>query len=240
MRHLIAILLLIAGHEAVAQWSQNNRQNRGWRQGFAPGRMTTLGAGLEIGIPIGQFGETWGREIVGVSANLGVPMRLLPFDWGFDFSYAHMGGDRQVIAINEQFLSTNTGELKVNSVIFGYHGLLRFKPINGKVSPFVEGLLGVRHFTTRSRVEVDGLDQPLRKERNATSFTGSSGWAAGIQVAPTRAFYVEGRVERLNSGQVSFVDPNTIVIDGNGGVDFETRSSKTRVVNVHLGVGLRF
>jgi hypothetical protein len=240
MKILIAIFLLLAGHDALAQWSQNNRQNRAGRGSWYQGRQTTLGGGLEIGIPMGQFSESWGREIVGVSANLGVPMRLLPFDWGFDFSYGRMGGDRQVVALNEQFLSTTTGELKVNSVIYGYHGLLRFKPINGKVSPYVEGLLGLRHFTTKSRVEVDGLDQPLRKERNANDFTGSSGWAVGVQVAPTRAFYVEGRVERLNSGRVSFVDPNTIVIDGNGGVEFETRSSQTRVVNVHLGVGLRF
>ncbi len=240
MKTLFTLLLLLASVlDGVAQFNQNEQRQRNPRP-WSQGRMSTVGAGLEIGVPVGAFSESWGREIVGFSANLGVPMRLLPIDWGFDFGYGRMGGSEQTVNINEPVLNVTTADLVVNSVIYGYHGLLRLKPFNGKVSPYLEGLVGVRHFTTKTFVEVEGLSEPLRKERVANRFTGSSGWAIGVHVSPIPIFYLEGRVERLSSGRVEYVDPTTISISNAGVVDFETRRSKTSVMNVHLGVGLRF
>ncbi len=203
-------------------------------------RRATIGGGLEIGIPIGAFSESWGREIVGLSAELAVPMRLLPIDLGFDFSWGRMGGESSVVALNEDQLTAETGNLEVNSNVYGYHGVARLKPFNGKVSPYVAAMAGLKHFTTRSVLQVDGLDEAFSKERNASNFVGSAGWAVGVQVAPSGAFYVEGRVERLSTGKVQYVDPRSIVIGNNGEVSFETLSSPTRVLNVHIGIGLRF
>jgi hypothetical protein len=236
MRYLPTLLLLtIFASTAIAQQDSE----RGGQNNFG-GRPTTISGGLEIGIPIGAFADSWGREIVGLSANMAMPMRLLPIDIGFDFAWGRMGGDKEVVAVNEQVLAVNTGELTINSNIYGYHGLARFKPINGMVSPYVEVLAGFRHFTTRSELRVEGLNEPLREERNSSKFVGSTGWAVGVQVAPTRAFYLEARVERLNSGKVEYVDPRSIVINGNGDVTYQTLKSPTRVANVHLGIGFRF
>lgn len=203
-------------------------------------RPATLSGGLEIGIPVGTFAENWGREIVGLSANFAAPMRLLPIDVGFDFSWGRMGSESDIVAVDQEFLAVTTGDLTVSSNVYGYHALARFKPINGKVSPYIEGLAGLRQYTTKSVLRVDGVDSPLSKDRNANSFAGSTGWAVGVQVAPHNNFYVEGRVERLNTGNVSFVDPNSVEINTNGEVVFDTRSTPTRIVNVHLGVGFRF
>ncbi len=235
MRTLFLLSLITLATAAEAQQRQDD-----WRQNFR-GRPATLGGGLEIGIPVGAFADTWGREIVGVSANLGVPMRILPFDWGFDFAWGSMGGESRLVDIDQENFDPNTtGNLSVRSNVYGYHGTLRFKPINGKVSPYIEGMAGLRHFTTRTQIKVDGTSEPLLKERNASAFTGSAGWAVGLQVAPSRAFYVEGRVERLNGGKVTYVDPRSISISAAGDVDYETISSPTRLVNVHLGIGFRF
>jgi hypothetical protein len=223
-------LLLIAFGVLAAQAQQN----------ALPPRQATLGAGLEIGIPRGSFDDSWGREIVGVSGNFALPMRRLPFDWGFDFAFGGMGSDRKVVAVNNQYLTATTGDLRVTSSIFGYHGLIRLKPFNGKVSPYIEGLAGIRHFVTSSTVRVEGLSEAVSKERNESSLSWSAGWAVGVQVAPTRLFYVEGRVERLNGTRVTYVDPRSIVIDQSGQVNYTTLNSGTSVVNVHLGVGLRF
>lgn len=238
--HLFLFLFLGCATLASAQQRGNGRNDRPNNAGLLQNRMSTLSGGLEIGIPVAAFGDSWGREIVGLSANVAMPMRLLPFDLGFDVAWGRMGGESKVVAVNEAVLAVNTGDLEVNSNVYGYHALARFKPFNGKVSPYVEGLVGLRHFTTRSILRVDGLDEPFSKERNASSFAGSAGWAVGLQFAPTRAFYVEGRVERLNSGKVAYVDPDSIVIDANGVVSYETRSTSNNVVNVHLGIGLRF
>jgi opacity protein-like surface antigen len=167
-------------------------------------------------------------------------MSILPFDWGFDFAWGRMGGNEQEVPINEQHIAATTGDLRINSDIFGYHGLLRLKPFNGKVSPYIEGLAGIRQFTTRTRIHVEGMDSPYVDQRNANEFIWSHGWAAGLQIAPAKHFYVEGRVERLNGGKVSYVDPTSIDISPEGVVTYGTLTSGVRVVNIHLGIGLRF
>lgn len=236
---LFAIALLAADAQAQRRVQGQGPDQGQWRNNYR-NRPATLSGGLEIGIPVGTFAENWGREIIGLSANFAAPMRLLPFDVGFDFSWGRMGSESDIVAIDQEVLTATTGDLTVSSNVYGYHALARFKPINGKVSPYVEVLAGLRQYTTKSVLRVDGLDSPLSKDRNANSFVGSAGWAVGVQVAPHNNFYVEGRVERLNTGNVSFVDPNSIVINTNGEVVFDTRSTPTRTVNVHLGVGFRF
>lgn len=199
----------------------------------------TVGGGMEIGFPIGEFNATWGRQVAGLSANFTVPLRRLPFDYGFDFAWGRMGGDSRSVLIQEEYLPDN-GDLRIRSNVYGYHGLLRLKPFTGKVSPYIEAMAGARHFVTRTVIRVEGMDQPYMEQRNQSEVTSSVGWAAGVQIAPTKAFYVEGRVERLNGGQVTYVDPRSITIGSDGQVDYQTLTSGTRVVNFQLGIGLRF
>jgi|GEM_PF-502876 hypothetical protein len=243
MRQLLTLLLfLLHTTQLLAQGSATGRNDRDRNNNdrWNNPRTATLGIGLEIGVPRGSFNDSWGREIAGFSANFTAPMRLLPFDWGFDYSFGALGGESTVVAIDEEALTATTGDLRIRSSVMGYHGQLRLKPFNGKVAPYVEVLAGARHFVTRTTIEVDGLDQPLRKDRNESALAWSSGWALGLQVAPARAFYVEGRVERLNGSKVDYVDPRSIIIDPNGEVTYSTLRSGTHVMNIHLGVGLRF
>jgi len=237
MRTILLSLFALAFLGAEAQAQQRGQGQ--WRNTYRD-RPATLGGGLEIGIPVGAFADNWGREIIGLSANFAAPMRFLPFDVGFDFAWGRMGSQNDIVAVDQAFLAVTTGDLTVSSNVYGYHVLGRFKPINGKISPYIEGLVGLRQFTTKSVLRVEGAERPISKDRNANSFAGSAGWAVGVQVAPRNNFYVEGRVERMNTGKVSYVDPNSVVINTNGEVVFDTRSTPTRTVNVHLGIGFRF
>lgn len=239
MRITIPLALVAALLVADAAAQNDQRRSGQWRDNYR-NRPATLSGGLEIGIPVGVFAENWGREIVGVSANTAIPMRFLPFDIGFDFSWGKMGSNNDIVAVDQAFLAVTEGELSVNSNVYGYHALARFKPLSGKISPYVEVLAGLRQYTTKSVLRVEGAERPISKDRNANSFAGSAGWAIGLQVAPRGTFFVEARVERLNTGNVSFVDPTSVVIDPNGEVLYDTRSTPTRTVNVHLGVGFRF
>ncbi|MCB0763498.1 MAG: hypothetical protein R2815_12175 [Flavobacteriales bacterium] len=203
-------------------------------------RPVTIGGGMEIGVPFGEFGDSWGKEMLGLSGNFTVPMGILPFDYGFDFAWARMGGEKDDVHVNEEYIESTEGRLAVNSNIYGYHGLLRLKPFTGKVSPYIEGMAGVRQFTTHTSLTVDGVDDPLMEQRNTNDFVFSHGLAAGIQVAPSKVFYIEGRVERLEGGKVTYVDPGSIEIDPAGNVTYGTLTSGTHVVNVHLGIGFKF
>jgi hypothetical protein len=196
MKTFLSIIALAGSLTALAQ--QGNRQ-------------ATLSGGLEIGIPVGEFDATWGRQLAGLSGNFAVPMRRLPISYGFDFAWASMGSRKQEVTINEETIESTTGDLSVKSNVFGYHALLRLQPFTGKVSPFAEVLGGMRQFTTQTEIEVEGMDQPLFEQRNEDKFIASTGWAAGVQVMPgkQRNFFLEGRVESLTGGQVTSVDPRS-------------------------------
>jgi len=204
------------------------------------GRQSTLSAGLELNVPIGEFNQVWGRNFGGASANFTYPARLLPFDYGFDFSYAVMGSKGARVNVDQGSLGVQEGELTVRSKLYSYMGQVRLRPFNGRVSPYVEGMFGARQFTTRSGLDVDGSSGAVAWDRKANAWTGAYGWAVGTMVGFGPRFYVEGRVERLWGGRIGYVDPGSITISESGVVDYGTLSSKTDVVNVQLGIGLRF
>jgi hypothetical protein len=205
------------------------------------GRQSTLGGGVEMNIPVGDFNDVWGRNFWGFGANFTMPGRLLPFDYGFDFGYARMG-TREGTVFADQVGAADPveGNLTVKCKLYSFLGMVRLRPINGRVSPYIEGLFGTRQFTTRSDLVMEGSSEPVSEDRKANAWTGAYGWAAGTLVGFGPQFYVEGRVERLWGGRVSYVDPTSITISDSGDVGYGTLSSATDVVNVQVGIGLRF
>jgi len=201
-------------------------------------RSSTLSGGLEFGIPLGEFDFTWGKGTAGLSANISIPLRTLPFEVGYDFGWGRMGGEYSLEQGTGNIFSGPTGrKVEVNSNVYGHHGLIRFNPLRGKIRPYGDALLGARHFVTRSVATSAG---GATSEERDGSITPSYGWALGLMVGFGRSFYVEGRVERLLSGQVSYVDPNSIAIASDGSVTYDKLRSRTDAVMIQLGVGLRF
>ena len=233
MRFVLSLPILLLTLTASAQ--RDARRDHRWGD-----RPSTLGGGFEVGIPIGEFDDAWGRQMAGLSANFTMPMRRLPFSYGFDFGWQRMGARNQEVPVSIEGVSATKGDLRVRSNVYGYHALLRLQPLNGRISPYAELMTGARHFITRTEIKVDGMDENAYEERNASAFIGSIGWAAGLHYAPSRNFYTEIRLERLNGGQVEYVDPRSVEIAPDGSVSYGTLDSGTRVVNVTFGVGLRF
>ncbi|MGB3525539.1 MAG: hypothetical protein WBB32_06195 [Flavobacteriales bacterium] len=199
-----------------------------------------LGGTIGMSIPMGEFAETWGKDMFTVGGHLTLPSRRLPLQFGAAFGYAEMGKDVSTVPVADPNLLATEGRLAVKAKVFSYHTLLRLSPSKGKVRPYIEGLAGLRQFTTQSKLTVEGLDEALRKERNANDFVMSTGWAAGLMVTLGGSGYIEARVERFHSGKTTFVDPSSIAVDQNGEVSFSTLNSATGAMNVLLGVGFRF
>lgn len=230
-RQLSLLFTLLLSCTVVAQ--QNDQD-----AGFWENRSATLSGGVEFGVPLGEFNFTWGNTTAGLSGNISIPMRTLPLEFGYDFAWGRMGSESSAEQAQGNILGARTGrKVEVNSNIYGHHGLIRLNPLRGKVRPYGEVLLGARNFVTRSTVSTaDGMTSD---ERDGT-WTGSYGWAVGAMYGIGRQVYVEGRVERLFSGEVSYVDPSTIQIAGDGVISYEKLSSRTDALQIQLGVGLRF
>lgn len=230
-RHRSLFIALLFTTVAVAQNGDEN-------SGFWENRSATLSGGLEFGIPLGEFDHTWGNTTAGLSANIAIPMRTLPLEFGYDFAWGRMGSESSAEQVQGNILGARSGRtVDVRSNVFGHHGLIRLNPLRGKVRPYGEVMLGARNFVTRSTVSTpEGVSSDERDGSWVTSY----GWAVGAMYSIGRQVYVEGRVERLFSGKVDYVDPNTIRIANDGNVSFEKLNSRTDALQIQLGIGLRF
>lgn len=205
-----------------------------------PGFQGNLGGTIGIGVPTGEFADTWGKDMFTFGGHFAVPLGILPMQGGMAFDYGIMGKSVATVPVNDPALTATEGSIRVKAKVLSYSPLLRLSPLKGKVRPYVDGMLGLRQFTTVSTVTVDGLENSLSRDRNANDFAFSTGWAAGIMVGLGGIGYVEARVERFNSGNATYVDPTSIAVDAAGNVGFSTLNSRTDAVNVLLGIGLRF
>ncbi|MBL7940800.1 MAG: outer membrane beta-barrel protein [Flavobacteriales bacterium] len=229
MRTLISagFLLLLASSSA-----QNaNNTNANWGAG-------TLGGGLQMGFPTGDFKDRFGETIYGLSANVALPLRRLPLQIGYDFGWGRMGAESELPSNSGGIFGTPTGpKVEVRSSVYDHLGLVRLNPSQGRYRPYGDLLVGMRHFVTRSTLTTPSQDTEEEKTTNVVS---SYGWAVGVMVGITGNLYAEARVERLYTGRVEYVDVGSIEIANDGTVTYEKLTSNVDVINVQLGVGFRF
>lgn len=199
-----------------------------------------LGLNIGMGMPQGGYADTLGKDLFTFGAHLTLPSRRLPFQLGFAFNYGVMGRKTSKVLLTDPALNNVEGRLALNEKVLSYHPMLRFSPLKGAVRPYVDGMVGLRHFSTKSKVTVDGLSEPLQKERHSDDMVFSSGWAAGLMVAVGGTGFIEARVERMYSGKATYLDPSSITINDQGQVAFNTLKSSTGTLNVLVGFGLRF
>lgn len=229
IRTTITALALALLLPAAAQVNDNGY----WQQ-----RSSTISGGLEFGVPLGEFDHTWGSTMVGLSANIAMPMRTLPLEFGYDFSWSRMGSDYSLIRPSGGLLTAlPSRSVSVKSNVYGHHALVRLNPLRGNVRPYGEVMLGARNFVTRSTVTTD---EGMTDDERDGQWVRSYGWAVGLMYSFSRQVFVEGRVERLFNGKVDYVDPRTIAIGNDGRVTYEKLNSRTESMQIQVGIGLRF
>lgn len=201
----------------------------------------SLGGGIGLSIPTGEFRDALGKNLFQVNAHMAYPLGRLPFlQGGLAFGYSVMGDNDRTVPVTTQYLGINEGTLTTRNKVFGYHALLRISPLGGRIRPYADGLVGFRQFRTTSKVTADGVEGRLSKEANQSDLAFSAGWAAGVMVTFGKLVYVEARVERFNSGEATYADPESVTISDQGNVGFSRLTSRTDVTNVTAGIGLLF
>ena len=205
-----------------------------------PAFQGNFGVQAGVTVPTGEFADTWGSPMFTLGGQFSAPLGLMPLQSGLNFGYGFMDRTSAELPLSDPVLTADHGTLEVRAKTLAYHPFLRMSPLRGKLRPYVEGLVGLRQFTTFNTVRVDGLDEPLQRDRTANDFVFSSGWAAGLQMGWGGIGYVEARVERFHGGQATYVDPASVTVDPAGAVAFNTLNSRTDLVNVLLGIGIRF
>lgn len=235
MRSFTPLFLLVIGAQSLSAQSTASRSSDDNER-----RPMTVSIGMRLGIPQGEFDLAYDRELFGLGGNFSVPFRRLPFEWGLDIGWQRMGSTETTVAINEEFIDATEADLDMNADMWAYHTFVRFKPLRGRVCPYADAFVGVRTFSARTKIRVDGLEEPLSNERNAMDAAFSYGWGAGLMVKLNNTINVEAGFQKLEGTKVSYVDPNSISISPEGVVGFSTLTSSSDLINIHVGIGFNF
>jgi len=207
-------------------------------------RTPSLGVSVQVGNPEGHYEEVYAGTPAGIGVQLSIPLnRWSPLEIGADLGFNSMGSHEVDIPVVDEWGYTVNGDLNVNHNYQAYHGMLRFRPFNGRVKPYVDGYAGFKSHNTVLKVDYHNGYENVTVQRDVLErdWTESFGWGVGLQVELTRHINLDIRTQRLNGGGTSLVDKNSVQIFQDGGVGYDQLSTPSTPINVtNVGLTLTF
>ncbi len=180
-----------------------------------------LGYGFSSGVLISPHGEK----------------KPSPALLGIDFGYFNYG-------IDKIEATSTTPALKTSHNVFTWNGTIRFRPAiyQGAITPFVDGMMGVKVFNTKTKIDKNLLHIVLNDNQpeviNNVKDTGFNyGLGAGFITNSKTANYAgfSLRVLYLWGDHVKYVVRNSVKVDANRNVTFESAEAKSTMVVIQLG-----
>jgi len=202
-------------------------------------RIGALGA-----FPRGEFEDALDDEGYGLNLFFGYRGFGSPWTVGLDFDFTRY----DKTSLDDPFPCCPFIEEAetTNNIILG-HVAARWQPAWPEFSPYLEGLLGVKRFETKTSLFADDFDEAIETDRNLTDTALSYGLGAGVELplSGPRGPNLKPRIA-LQAGarwlwgeEAEYALSNTTVLVGDQPF-FETAQTRTNLFNAHLGVAFRF
>jgi opacity protein-like surface antigen len=213
-------------------------------------RPVTVGGNFTMGFPVEEFKDNVDEIGIGGHGYIAMTLPGTPLQLGGSFGYMSQGSAR----IKTEVLIPGGAILPVDVVtrnnVFMGHLLLRLQPTQTALRPYADGLFGFGRFWTTTEVTVFE-ETEISTNRGLDDWTTSYGIGGGLMVEVWRTTMpaededdievdatvcVDLGVRYLVGGKADYAKTNTVDQDGN----FDTTSSRTDMVTVHIGVAFQF
>lgn len=194
-----------------------------------------LGLGMMIGVPVGSFGDH--VELSGGTSG--------HFDVSLGRSLVSLGGE-----VTGLWYGNETREVPLSSIpelsvtvdttnyIVLVHGRLRVQAREGRVRPYVDGLVGfIDLFTTTSIDEGSCTGCSGDSETHINDIALSAGGGAGLMVEVGRSVKFDVSVRYLAGGEAEYLTEGAVRWEG-GQTILDVSRSRTDIVLVYIGVAL--
>jgi hypothetical protein len=202
----------------------------------------------QVAVPAKEFREAINNSIgdLGVGFSGGILFSPLgqkkpsPVLIGMDIGYLNYGVEK---------ITANSGDpaLKVSHNIFSFNGIGRLRPYNhkGKIIPFVDGLLGLKLYNTRVKVDKTFLDTVFNNDeaevlKNVNNTGVNFGLGCGFYTHSSKGIEFTMRGLFMWGDEIDYVVRNSVKVD-NGTLSYETATANTSMFTIQLGItGLSF
>jgi hypothetical protein len=241
MKKLLLLSFVLSSLVTFAQEKSSSFKNT---------RKANLGVGVQFVQPTGEYAERYNGQPIGLSGVFSHPIKRLPFDWGMQFSWNQMGALDKDISV---YGGTNTagdtifnnGTYRVRHNNYRYQGLIRLRPLNGAIQPYLEGLAGFETFSTKTDLSVQNSGgyssiEEAKVQQSSTSLL--YGYAIGIRIQSKQAkrVWFDLRYENIQGAKTQYVIPETVTIQNNSALTYTTGTTKTNRQIIQIGVTLGF
>lgn len=210
-------------------------------------RMPSLTAGFQVTQPTGEFKDQYDGTPLGFGAQFSVPIRLSPIEWGVGYAWNKMGGqNRDVKAFIVTDASGNRiygdATMRIRSLMQRYTGHIRLRLTNLAVQPYADACFGVEAFRTETDLTIkeSGFSTAETPNTENSDMTLYYGWAAGLRVRLAPHIFVDGRFEQQFGGKAEYVDSQTIVVNQDNTLQYDTKESLTNKYVYQLGLTVTF
>ncbi|MDZ4822800.1 MAG: hypothetical protein SH856_05030 [Flavobacteriales bacterium] len=211
-------------------------------------RKPTLGFGVQVVQPLGQYGDTYDGYPAGFSGTFTGPIGRSPIEVGMGVAWNSMGSQNEEVMVSTGVFDSEgdeivkAGKMKIGINNYRYTAIGRFKPFAGMIQPYGEVLAGFENYSTRTVITMDDNPSSDARDRNVyqRDFGFVAGWAAGLRIEMIEGVMVEGRFENLRGSEASYVDQESITIDDGHSISFDTKTSVTDKYAYTLGIAFRF
>ncbi|MBN8578839.1 MAG: hypothetical protein J0L66_18010 [Cytophagales bacterium] len=200
--------------------------------------------GAQVAVPSQEFRKVIENSFgnLGYGLNAGLVLSPLgekkpsPILLGLDFGYFTYGNEKQKG-------TASAPPLKTSHNVFTWNALARLKPRHEKnrIIPFADGLLGLKLFNSTTKIDKNVVDiifnTDQREVINNVKDTGLNyGLGAGFYTNPKKnsAAGFQLRVLYLWGDEVKYVVRNSVQVDNNGFVTYQTNRANTSMVIIQL------
>ena len=202
-----------------------------------------LGIDFNTVIPQSEFKQNVKSNGFGVSGNFLVGLGRSPLLAGIDVGFATYGHESRKVPLSGSIPDISVNVDTDNNIVLT-HFLLRAQPRHGAVRPYVDGLVGFKYLFTKTTVQSDSSSEPLASTNNLSDFAFSYGLGGGVQsrlarLGRGRELLLDARARYLWGSQARYLKEGSILRAG-GTAIFDVLSSRTNVVTLQVGVGIRF
>lgn len=205
------------------------------------------GASFSVGNPVGEFGDNiedpgFGGRIWG-----GVGPANSPVLVGLDLGLMVYGRESRTEPFSTTIPDVTVDVVTSNNIVNG-HLFFRLQPPNGTFRPYADGLVGLRHLFTDTRIKNEGFDdEDIARSTNFDDSALSYGLGGGVQMrvggggleGGPQGVYVDLGVRYLLGTQAQYLKEGSIRREGTN-ITFDVSESETNLLVFQIGVTFKF
>lgn len=211
----------------------------------------TLGGGLVLGFPEGEFKDNLKKTSVGFNLD-GVWFlnQAVPVGIGLNLAFSTYGSETRNAPWSTTIPDVTVEVERSYNILHG-HLFFRITTPHSLLKPYVDLLFGGGNFYTETKVVNKKNNEEVSSSNNMSDWAWSYGAGAGLMYRVHQTenedspgsftrIYIDFKVRYLKGTEAEYLTPRSVVVNPNGSVDYYPSRSKTDMITAHLGVQFQF